>query len=972
MSKKSFLSDIEEQILEVWQKEDTFAKSLKNREDGKHFEFYDGPPFANGLPHYGHIISSIVKDAIPRYKTMRGYHVPRRFGWDCHGLPAEMKAEQDLGLGSKADIEKYGVKKFVDYCKSSVTEFTEEWEYYVNRIGRWVDFEDNYYTMDLGYMESVMWAFKKLYEDGLVSEGYKVMPYCHVCETSLSHFETRQDDSYRDRIDPAVTVRFPLDSGETLLAWTTTPWTLPANLAVAVNKDVQYSVLEGNGERLVLATEVKERYEEELKDYKEIAKKKGVEFIGAKYEPPFNYYQGHENSHVVMHADFVNAEDGTGVAHEAPGFGEDDQKLCEEHGIEIVVPVDKQGNFTDEIKAFAGQNVFDANKGVIEVLKTQGKLFKHEQYKHSYPHCWRTDNPLIYRAVASWTVDVPKLKKQLITNNKKIDWIPVNVKEGAFGKWLEGVRVWNVSRDRYWGTPIPVWKTDDGKTIVCGSVAEIKERAVDPSKVTDLHKPAIDDVVLKTDDGKLAHRVPEVLDVWFDSGSMPFAQHNYPFTDPTTVEFTDNTSGIDSSSAQQTSKSSKFKHPADFIVEYIGQVRGWFYTLHVLATALFDEPAFTSVISHGVILGSDGRKMSKRLGNYPDLQHVFDVYGADALRYYLFESPILRGETIAIDETAIRDAQRNVLMTFWNSYKFFKTYSEVDEWKTPKNVARPSGGNLLDQWILTRLDQTTGFLTDSIDKYEIPKGLKELRLLVDDLSNWYIRRSRRRFWKSESDEDKEAAYNTLWYSLIRVSQLLAPWSPFISDYVYRDITTSSKLPTSVHLTDWPEKSEYNKGVLEDMKMAREAIAEALSQRAEAKIKVRQPLAFVEIVTTKKLPVQMQQVIEKEVNVKKANLKVASSPSVKLNTKLTNELRHEGYMREALRYIQNHRKKAGLNVEDRIKLSLTGDKALLNAIEAYKDDIAKEVLATSIDESNKDYQTDVLIEGLKLRIGISKN
>jgi len=949
MSKKSFLSDIEEQVLEIWQKEGTFQKSLKNRDGGEHFEFYDGPPFANGLPHYGHVISSIVKDAIPRYKTMRGYKVPRRFGWDCHGLPAEMKAEQDLDLGSKADIEKYGVQKFIDYCRSSVTEFTKEWEHYVNRIGRWVDFEDNYYTMDQQYMESVMWAFKKLYEDGLVSEGYKVMPYCHVCETSLSHFETRQDDSYRDRTDPAVTVRFPLDSGETLLAWTTTPWTLPANLAVAVNKNIHYSVLEGNGERLVLATTAKERYAEELKGYKEIATKKGEAFIGLTYEPPFDYFVGHENSHVVMHADFVNDEDGTGIAHEAPGFGEDDQRLCEEHGIKVVVPVDKQGNYTDEIKAFAGMNVFDANEGVIEALEAKGRLFRQEQYTHSYPHCWRTDNPLIYRAVASWTVDVPKLKAKLIANNKMIEWIPANVKEGAFGKWLEGVRVWNVSRDRYWGTPIPVWKTDDGELIVCGSIEEIKRRAVDSSKVTDLHKPAIDEVVLKTDDGKLAYRVPEILDVWFDSGSMPFAQHSYPYSDK-----------------------DKFIHPADFIVEYIGQVRGWFYTLHVLATALFDEPAFVNVMSHGVILGSDGRKMSKRLGNYPDLQHVFDSYGADSLRYYLFESPILRGETVSIDETAIRDAQRNVLMTFWNSYRFFKTYSEVDEWEIPKNLARPASDNLLDQWILTRIDQTTELLTDWVDMYEIPKGLKELRLLIDDLSNWYIRRSRRRFWKSESDEDKEAAYTTLWYSLVRVSQLLAPWSPFISEHVYRDLTKGSELPESVHLTDWPEKHAYQEDVLETMRLAREAIAEALSQRAEAKIKVRQPLESVDITTTKELHSQLKRVIEEEVNVKQANLRVATSASVKLNTTLTDELRHEGYMREALRHIQNHRKKAGLNVEDRINLSLAGDKELLDALEPYTDSIAKEVLAVSLDAEDKLYQAEVEIEGYKLKIGISKS
>lgn len=950
MSKKSFLSDIEEQVLVLWQKEGTFEKSLENRKDSEHFEFYDGPPFANGLPHYGHVISSIVKDAIPRYKTMRGYNVPRRFGWDCHGLPAEMKAEQDLGLGSKADIEKYGVEKFVNYCRTSVTQFTKEWEHYVNRIGRWVDFEDNYYTMDESYMESVLWAFKKLYDDGLVSEGYKVMPYCHVCETSLSHFETRQDESYRDKTDIAITVKFTTETGEKLLAWTTTPWTIPANLAIAVNKDIEYSVMEGNGERVILATSALERYQDELRGYKEVSKKKGSELIGLTYEPPFDYYVGHENSHVVMHADFVNDEDGTGIAHEAPGFGEDDQKLCDEHGIEVVVPVDKQGNYTEEIKAFTGQNVFDANKPVVESLKTKGHLLKEEEYIHSYPHCWRTDNPLIYKAVASWTIDVPRIKDELLKMNKEINWVPENVKDGAFGKWLEGVRPWNVSRDRYWGTPIPVWKTEDGEIIVVGSVKEIKERAVDPSKVTDLHKPFIDEVVLKTDDGKLAYRVPEILDVWFDSGSMPFAQHHYPFSDQT-----------------------DFKHPADFIVEYIGQVRGWFYTLHVLSTALFKEPAFKNVLSHGVITGEDGRKMSKRLGNYPDLQHVFDAYGADALRFYLFESPILRGETIAIDEKAIRDAQRNVMMTFWNSYRFFKTYSEVDRWKPNKKVKKPVSDNLLDNWILARLEQTTQILTENTDKYHISKGLKELRQLIDDLSNWYIRRSRRRFWKSENDGDKQSAYETLWYTLYRTSQLLAPWAPFISDHVYRDIVSSADLPESVHLTDWPEADKYDEEMLETMVLAREVIAEALSQRAEAKIKVRQPLGAVEVSTAKKLPKQMQSIIEEEVNVKQAILKTSDTPSVTLDTKLTEELAQEGLMRELVRYVQNHRKKAGLNVEDRINLGVkSNDKDFTKMLDKYSSAIADEVLAQGINEvKGYDYTADMQVNDISVQLGITK-
>ena len=947
-SNKHQLALIEEQMISAWEKESVFQKSLDKTKDGQHFEFYDGPPFANGLPHYGHVVSSIVKDAIPRYKTMRGYHVPRRFGWDCHGLPAEMKAEQDLDLGSKAGIEEYGVEKFVDYCRSSVTEFTKEWEHYVARIGRWVDFEDNYYTMDEGYMESVMWAFKQLYDKGLVSEGFKVMPYCHVCETALSHFESRQDDSYRERTDPAVTVRFPLETGETMLAWTTTPWTLPANLALAVNKDMTYLVMEGNGERLVIAKNATERYESELKGYKKVATKKGSEFVGKKFTPPFDYFEGHPNAHVVLHADFVTDEDGTGIAHEAPGFGEEDQVLTESHGIEVVVPVDKQGNYTDEITHFRGMNVFDANDQVVDHLKNQGTLFKFEQYSHMYPHCWRTDNPLIYRAVSSWMVDVPSFKDDIIAKNQEINWVPANVKDGAFGKWIEGARVWNVSRDRFWGAPIPIWKTEDGEVLVIGSLKELRERAVNPEAFTDLHKPAIDEVILKTDSGKEARRVPEVFDCWFESGSMPFAQHNYPY------------SGKD-----------KFKHPGDFIVEYIGQVRGWFYTLHVLSTSLFDKPAFTNAISHGVILGSDGRKMSKKLGNYPDLNHVFNDYGADALRYYLFESPVISGETVAINEKSIIDAQRNVFMTLLNSYKFFKTYSEIDDWQPPKQLAEPKTDQPLDKWMISRLNQTIEEVTKQADAYDIPKAVRPLRKLIDDLSNWYIRRSRRRFWKSENDSDKQAAYEVLWYVLLRTCQIMAPWAPFATDHIYRDLA-GKELPTSVHLTDWPQPGKVDDRSLETMVEVREAISQGLAQRAEAGIKVRQPLSTISVVLKSTIDEELTRLISEEVNVKTTSVKTGSNLTVELDTKITTELKHEGQAREIIRRVQNFRKKSGLNVEDRIKLSLgTDDKDLLTAIDTHRQLIESETLAEITDKSDLEHSTQAKVDSRVIKLALSK-
>ena len=928
--KKHFLAEIEEQMIDLWKTEGTFKKSLEARKEGDQFEFYDGPPFANGLPHYGHLVSSILKDAIPRYKTMRGYYVPRRFGWDCHGLPAEMKAEQDLDLGSKADIEIYGVEKFINYCRTSVTQFTKEWESYINRVGRWVDFDDSYYTMDPEYMESVIWAFKQLYDKQLVVEGFKVMPYCTVCETAISYFESRLDDSYRMRTDLAVTVRFPLESGETMLAWTTTPWTLPANLALAVNKDLSYDIWEGNGERLVIGQKAAEKYEQELKDYQKIGTKKGTEFLGLRYEPPFNYFKGHTNAHKVLHADFVTEEDGTGIAHEAPGFGEEDQNVCEANGIEIVVPVDKQGNYTDEITDFAGVNVFDANTHVANHLQGQGRLFKQENYEHSYPHCWRTDNPLIFRAVSSWMVKVPEFKQELMKNNQEINWVPSNIRDGAFGQWLDGVRNWNVSRDRYWGAPIPVWKTEDGEVLVIGSIEEMKQRAVDPSKVTDLHKPNIDDVILKTDSGKEARRVSEVFDCWFESGSMPFAQHNYPF------------------------KTKDFNHPGDFIVEYVGQVRGWFYTLHVLSTALFDGPAFRNCIAHGVILGSDGRKLSKKLGNYPDLNHVIDAYGVDALRLYLCTSPVINGETIAVDEKAILDMQRNVFLTLWNTYRFFKMYADVDGWKPPAEFKRPEPTDLLDKWILARLDEVISEVTEGVEAYQIPRATRPLRPFIDDMSNWYVRRSRRRFWKSEDDGDKQSAYQTLHYVLLTLCQLMAPWAPFMSEKIWRELAPGTGLPDSVHLSDWPSVNRPNEAsriLLDNMLFTRNFIVDGLAQRAEAKIKVRQPLASATLeIHGRSLDNEFLEIIKAELNVKEVKIsegKEGILAHIELDTELTPELRAEGIARELVRAIQNARKNAGFNVEDRIQLAFETQTAeLTDAFSQFKDTINAETLATA--------------------------
>ncbi|MDX1766326.1 MAG: class I tRNA ligase family protein, partial [Candidatus Saccharimonadales bacterium] len=604
---------------------------------------------------------------------------------------------------------------------------------------------------------------------------------------------------------------------------------------------------------------------------------------------------------------------------------------------------------TDKLTHFRGMNVFEANDHVIDHLKNQGTLFKQEEYAHMYPHCWRTDNPLIYRAVSSWMVDVPSFKEQIIEKNEEINWVPDNVKYGAFGKWIEGARVWNISRDRFWGAPIPIWKTDDGEVLVIGSLKELKERLVDPNQQIDLHKPAIDDIILKTDSGKEAKRVPEVFDCWFESGSMPFAQHNYPF-----------------------SGAEKLQHPADFIVEYIGQVRGWFYTLHVLSTALFDKPAFTNAISHGVILGSDSRKMSKKLGNYPDLNHVFNDYGADSLRYYLFESPVMSGETVAINEKSIIDAQRNVFMTLYNSFKFFKTYADIDGWKPPKELKEPKSDQPLDAWMLSRLNETIAEVTSQADAYDVPKAVRPLRKLIDDLSNWYIRRSRRRFWKSENDADKETAYQVLWYVLMRVSQIMAPWAPFISDHMWRELANDT-MAESVHLTDWPEAGAVNQRALETMAEVREAISLGLAQRADSGIKVRQPLSSISVVLKSAVSSELESLIADECNVKKTTVSTGDKVSAELDTEITTDLKHEGQAREIIRRVQNFRKKSGLNVEDRIDLSLqTDDNDLQAAIKKHGELIENETLSKLKELKETDHHTTVKVDSAELNIALKKS
>ncbi len=950
--KLSALASVEEQLLQTWQDEKTFAHSVSQREGQPRFVFYDGPPFANGLPHLGHMLTSGLKDSVTRYQTMRGKYVPRRFGWDCHGLPPEMLAEKELGISGKKAIQAYGVEKFVGYCRDSVLRFTGEWHEYVERLGRWVDFSDDYRTMDADYMESVIWAFKQLHEKGLIYEGERVVPYSYGAQTALSNFETRQDDSYRDREDLTATVRFKLADGRYLLGWTTTPWTLPANLLLAVNPDMDYVVMANDEEELILALEAQERLAEQLNGYAARGRLKGSELVGEAYEPLFPYFAYQDKAFRVVAGDFVEAGEGTGIVHIAPGHGEDDYWLGKKEGVAIISPVDDEGRFTDEVKDYVGRLVFDANGEIVADLEKQHKLFAKELIIHKYPHCWRTDVPIIYRAMSAWFVDVPKIKEQLLAANQEISWFPAHVKNGAFGKWLENAREWNISRKRFWGAPLPVWKTDDGEVLVVGSLEELKSRAVKPELVTDLHRPNIDQVELKTDSGKVARRIDDVFDCWFESGSMPFAQMHYPFENQELFE-----SG----------------HPADFITEYVGQTRGWFYTLHVMSVALFGKPAFKHAVAHGILLGSDGRKLSKRLGNYPENGPMFDRFGSDAVRFYLLSTPLVTGETAVFDERSLLEAQRNVIQRFKNVQTFYSMYADVDGYKSNKKFERPTQVAALDAWMLSRLDETVGVVTAAADVYDTPSSCRALSELLDDLSNWYVRRSRRRFWKSEDDSDKQKAYATLHFVLLTTAQLLAPWAPFVADDVWRAVKGEAELPDSVHLSDWPISAGLDRGVIEQMQIARTLVTEGLAQRAQAGIKVRQPLASATLKLQASLADDLVKIIEEELNVKQVGFEQAEESSVVLDIEITDELRLEGLARDIIRLIQVERKQAGLQVDDRIDLVVTGNDTAQAAIANARELIMQETLALTLSDTlgESAHIAEQKLGGDVLTIGLTK-
>jgi isoleucyl-tRNA synthetase len=992
---------LENETLEFWATDGTFQASIDQRDAGTNganeYVFYDGPPFANGLPHYGHLLTGFVKDAVPRYQTMQGKRVERRFGWDCHGLPAE--AERQLEISGRQAITDFGIEKFNDYCKESVLRYTSDWERYVTRQARWVDFANDYKTLDVSYMESVMWAFKTLWDKGLIYEGFRVLPYSWALETPLSNTETRMDDAYKQVQDPALTVAFVLETGESLLAWTTTPWTLPSNLALAVAPDVSYVRVRHNGTVYILAEARLGAYEKELEGAEVLDTVLGSALVGRMYTPMFSYFADQPDAFRVIAGDFVTTEDGTGVVHLAPGFGEDDQRVCSENGIGLVVPVDSRGLFTSEVPDFEGMLVFDANPLIIRELKSRGVVLRHETYDHAYPHCWRTGKPLIYKAVSSWFVNVTAVKERMVALNEQITWVPDHLKHGSFGKWLENARDWTISRNRFWGSPIPVWRSDDPaypRIDVYGSLADLKRDF--GVTVTELHRPVVDDLVRPNPDdptGKsMMRRVPEVLDCWFESGSMPFAQVHYPF---------ENQEWFDQ------------HYPGDFIVEYIGQTRGWFYTLHVLATALFDRPAFSTCVSHGIVLGDDGAKMSKSLRNYPDPMNVFDTYGADAMRWYLLSSSILRGSDFAVTEEGIRDTVRQVMLPLWNSWYFLSLYANAE---SMTGEVRYDSTNVLDRYVFSKLKRLIEDTTVSMDQYDIFNACQQVRTFLDVLTNWYIRRSRDRFWKG----DKEAI-DTLHTVLQVLTRIAAPLLPLTTEKIYKELTGSR----SVHLEDWPDASIVpSDDELETvMDQVRDVCSTTLSLRKVHSRRVRLPLgeltvasplanklqSFISIITDEvnvhkvTLTTELGQVAKHElqlipaalgprlgantqkviVAVKKGDWSingdeviaggVALEPHefhvklvaaagdtetvasaaladgqgiVLLNIELTEALLAEGAARDIVRMVQQARREAGLAVSDRIVLTLGLPELLQSQVSQFETYIASETLAQRIE------------------------
>ncbi|HSX02429.1 MAG TPA: isoleucine--tRNA ligase [Candidatus Saccharimonadia bacterium] len=961
--------EFEAEMLKIWADEKTFEQSLKNRQGAPRYSFYDGPPFANGLPHFGHSLVTSIKDSLGRYHTMKGEYVERRNGWDCHGLPVEFAIEKEFGVSGKKQIMELGLQKFNDACRASVFKYKEDWEEFFRRIGRWTDTEHSYQSIDRDYTESVWWMLGQVHAKGLLYRDYKSLPYCPRCETPLSNFEV--NDGYKDDVpDPSLYVKFKL-KGEnaSLLAWTTTPWSLSGNGAVAVHPDEEYVYVEVEGddglpEVLVLA---KKRVLAALKqdEVQTIKTVKASELAGKQYEPLFKLddieqYDGHENLYQVRLSTAVSIEDGTGVLHVAPAYGEEDLKIGREYGVPVLATVDTGGHMKPGMgfAAVDGKFFKGADKLIIEHLTERGRIYAAETFTHTYPFCWRCESPLLYYAISSWFVGVSQIREQLLTTAEQINWQPGHIKRGRFGKWLEGARDWAISRNRYWGAPLPIWvNVDDANDyLVVSSLDELAELAGLKGKPEDVHRPGIDNVVIHKD-GKTYQRVEEVFDCWFESGSMPVAQQHYPFENKAVFEES---------------------FPANYIGEGLDQTRLWFYVLHVLSTIAFDRPAYRNVLVNGMVMAADGQKLSKRLKNYPPVEEVFATEGADTLRFYLLgNDQAVGGDYMRFDRGAMRDISRNVFGTLWNTYSFLSMYAEIESWQPAGKLSAPQSDNVLDQWLLARLNETTAAVTAAADDYQLARALRPLRELVDDLSNWYVRRSRRRFSRHAEPADRAAAFGTLHYALCRIAQVLAPWSPFVADKLWRGLTDSMGEAASVHLSDWPAAESLDAAVLTDMGRARQIVEAGLAARMQAtdsapQIKVRQPLQELAYGGTK-LTEQFEQIIAEEVNVKKVvqSAKLAEA-TVNLNKTITPELRAEGLMRDIVRHIQNARKETGLRADDHIALTLvTASEEVAAAIAAHADTIRAETLADDFATEGPRDSVPVRLAGAELYIGITK-